>query len=135
MALQHWQANCATCQRSTLHVRNTYDVPHVAHLLASVFLCGLWLPVWFFHTIINEFSAGEPWRCQHCGSVPGTRAPDAPVPASVMRHLTEPPRVSAPRIVSGTAACPQCGGALMQSTEMGVAVYSCPHCKRVYGER
>jgi len=51
-----------------LPVRNTNDVPHVAHLLASVFLCDLWLPIWLLHTIINYFSDDEPWLCQHCGA-------------------------------------------------------------------
>jgi hypothetical protein len=28
-------------------------VNHVAHLLASVFLCGLWLPVWLLIAIFG----------------------------------------------------------------------------------
>ena len=38
--LQHTQSHCLTCQRPTLHVRNTYDVPHVGHLIV---VCALGL--------------------------------------------------------------------------------------------
>lgn len=36
---------------------------HTAHILASVFLCGLWLPIW----AIIAAAYDEPWRCSICG--------------------------------------------------------------------
>jgi len=36
---------------------------HVPHILASVFLCGLWLPVWFLIAI----SDNPQWHCAFCG--------------------------------------------------------------------
>lgn len=83
---QHAQAHCQTCQRPTLHVRNSYDVPHVGHLIL-VCAFGLaaavnplwplfagaalaWLAVWAAHTAVNWLSVGPPYRCQVCGSTP-----------------------------------------------------------------
>ena len=51
---------------------------HTPHILASVFLCGLWLPIW----IILALSESHDWRCAFCGftdhvnylSRPGLRA-------------------------------------------------------------
>ena len=83
--LQHTQSHCLTCQRPTLHVRNTYDTPHTAHL---IFVCalglgaliagplmtfliiaaGCWALVWASHTFANFLSAGVSFRCTHCGS-------------------------------------------------------------------
>jgi hypothetical protein len=83
---QHAQAHCHTCQRPTLFVRNSYDTPHVAHL---IFVCalgvgalvaagpltwflliaaGCWLLIWASHTFANFLSAGVPFRCQQCSS-------------------------------------------------------------------
>lgn len=67
MALQQQQYFCQNCQKPTLHTRNTYDVPHVAHLLASVFLCGFWLPIWALHTFANAKST-VPFLCNACGT-------------------------------------------------------------------
>ena len=72
MAIQHWQTYCHTCKRPTLHIRNTYDVPHVAHLLATLFLCGLWLPIWILHGMLT--SGEEPFLCQFCGTDAETSA-------------------------------------------------------------
>lgn len=36
---------------------------HTPHILASVFLCGLWLPFWALMAITHN----EPWHCQFCG--------------------------------------------------------------------
>jgi hypothetical protein len=39
------------------------DMKHVAHILASVFLCGFWLPVW----IILAITYDPVYRCNKCG--------------------------------------------------------------------
>jgi hypothetical protein len=91
--LQHTQSHCLTCQRPTLFVRNTYDAPHVAHLmlfcalgLAAVvardavlsnlfaFAAVAWLGVWAVHAVANLLAAGQPFRCQQCGSVAASAA-------------------------------------------------------------
>ncbi len=36
---------------------------HTPHILASVFLCGLWLPVW----ALISATYNPPWRCSFCG--------------------------------------------------------------------
>src|SRR5262245_30546921 len=85
--LQHTQSHCVACQRPTLFVRNTYDVPHVVYVVlvcASVLatliardvvllsLFGLSAAVWVFfwsvHAIANLVTAGAPFRCHHCGT-------------------------------------------------------------------
>lgn len=36
---------------------------HTPHILAAVFLCGLWLPIW----LIMAATYNPPWRCSFCG--------------------------------------------------------------------
>ena len=74
MPIRHSQFHCPTCRRATMHVRNDSQVNHVLHLLASVFLCGLWLPVWFYLALTRALAGGEPWRCQTCGTAAGSLA-------------------------------------------------------------
>src|SRR5436305_1822158 len=91
--LQHTQSHCLACQRPTLHLRSTYDVPHTAHL---IFVCALglgalvardgllsplliiaatcWLLIWASHSFVNLFAAGVPFRCHDCGSPVATAA-------------------------------------------------------------
>jgi hypothetical protein len=53
--------HCKTCGgRRAAHRR---PVNHVLHLLISVFLCGLWLPVW---ACLALFRWGG-WKCSSCG--------------------------------------------------------------------
>jgi hypothetical protein len=69
-----------------LHVRSTYDVPHVGHLVLVGFLAtaalvtpaGLspvfvmaaagWLAIWALHAVANVLAGGRPYRCNLCGS-------------------------------------------------------------------
>lgn len=68
MAFEQTQVNCGHCGKPTLHTRSTEDFPHMLHLLISVFLCGLWIPVWVILTIISENAGrGVPFRCSTCG--------------------------------------------------------------------
>jgi hypothetical protein len=84
MAIQHWQSHCSTCKRATLHIRNTYDVPHVLHLLISVVLCGLWLPVWIIHTLIDALDPASLGGARIAARPAGclTATPSVPGPAS-----------------------------------------------------
>lgn len=61
MPLQHSQGYCPTCQRPVLIQR---DAPnHLVHALVSLFLCGLWLPVWLLVSM-----GSKPWLCSQCGT-------------------------------------------------------------------
>lgn len=76
MAIQQIQAYCRQCGQATLHVRHTYQVPHLGHLLATIFLCGFWLPIWILHILIDTIAGKPPYLCQRCGE-------PAALPASV----------------------------------------------------
>lgn len=61
MPLQHAQGYCPHCQRPALIQR---DAPnHLVHALVSLFLCGLWIPVWLL-----VFMNSSPWLCSQCGT-------------------------------------------------------------------
>jgi hypothetical protein len=53
--------SCPQCRQMRLFQQKTMN--HTPHILASVFLCGLWLPIW----IIMALNDNEPWRCAFCG--------------------------------------------------------------------
>lgn len=59
--IEHTKAFCRTCQRKTSCTRN--PTTHTAHADASLYTCGLWLPVWFFLWLISS----PRWKCQECG--------------------------------------------------------------------
>src|SRR5947209_7173196 len=42
---------------------------HAAHILGTVFLCGLWLPVWILVTLLHQFAH---YNCSQCGLPTGT---------------------------------------------------------------
>jgi hypothetical protein len=52
---------CPQCCQPRLFQQQTIN--HTPHILASVFLCGLWLPIW----IISAITDNQPWRCSFCG--------------------------------------------------------------------
>lgn len=54
--------HCPQCQQQRLFTRN--GVNHVVHLLVTLFLCGLWLPVWI---IIAASQSSNPYFCSSCG--------------------------------------------------------------------
>lgn len=53
---------CHRCQQMRLFSQQ--GINHVLHLLISIFLCGLWLPVWLIMTISE---GNNPFHCQQCG--------------------------------------------------------------------
>jgi predicted RNA-binding Zn-ribbon protein involved in translation (DUF1610 family) len=129
MALQHAQFNCHNCGKATMHVRSEADVNHVLHLLVSLFLCGLWPPVWLLITLLHSLSVGEVWRCQTCGSVPRFFSRSASAPIAML--AVKPARPSTRAKVKGDA-CPQCGRAMIAGVELGEAVLSCPACGQTF---
>lgn len=52
---------CPHCQTRRLFTAHTMN--HVPHILASVFLCGLWLPVW----ILMAMTDNPNYHCSQCG--------------------------------------------------------------------
>lgn len=53
---------CPQCRQPRLFLQQTPN--HILHLLVSVFLCGLWLPVWFLIAVTND----APFLCSICGT-------------------------------------------------------------------
>lgn len=64
------QYHCPTCNRATLHEQDPDPVNHLVHLLATIFLCGFWLPIWIIMALGN--SIGRPMRCLTCGTAPAS---------------------------------------------------------------
>lgn len=56
---------CPQCRQQRLFQQNTMN--HTPHLLASIFLCGIWLPIWILMALLDN----PPWRCQFCGHTDG----------------------------------------------------------------
>ena len=56
----------AYCKRCKQHVRTVaaYKVNHVAHLLGTIFLCGLWFPVWIIACLLAGIQGQQ---CSICG--------------------------------------------------------------------
>ncbi len=61
MSIQVKSGFCKACDAQRKVERKGTN--HILHLLISVFTAGLWIPVWFLHTI----KIGG-WRCGTCGS-------------------------------------------------------------------
>ena len=58
----HSQQFCKTCGKLTLHTRPGTN--NLVHALVTLFLCGLWLPVWIVVGIVN---ASHRPHCTQCG--------------------------------------------------------------------
>lgn len=67
------QQHCRHCGTMTLHELDPSHVNHVLHLLVSVFLLGLWLPVWF---LLSVFAPDRKVRCLTCGQILGGQTQD-----------------------------------------------------------
>ena len=128
MPIQHAQYHCRTCRRATLHVRNESQVNHVLHLLASVFLCGAWLPVWFLITLRHSLTAGEVWRCQTCGTAAGIFGDSG---RAAIAFDAKPAGPSTRAKATGDV-CPQCGAAMVPGVELGAEVLSCGRCGQTF---
>lgn len=66
--MRQLQLQCAKCDALMPHNQPTPN--HVLHALVSLFLLGLWIPVWI---LIAIGSGKEPASCVKCGN---RRAPD-----------------------------------------------------------
>lgn len=52
---------CPQCQQMKLFQQE--EMSHTPHIIAAIFLCGLWLPVW----AIIAATYDPPWHCSFCG--------------------------------------------------------------------
>lgn len=50
---------CPQCEGQVLGTRQGCN--HLLHAIITLFLCGLWIPIWILAAI------PEPYRCQTCG--------------------------------------------------------------------
>lgn len=87
MGTQQTQSYCVRCKKYTLHTRSPVDVPHIFHLLMTVFLCGLWFPVWILHIIITALAEEEPYRCTQCGQADGETEADRKAVLAAQRRV------------------------------------------------
>jgi ribosomal protein L37AE/L43A len=129
MPIQHSQYNCSTCKRATMHVRHEAEVNHVLHLLASVFLCGAWLPVWFLIALRHSLGAGEVWRCQNCGTGLGLFGGS---PAGRIVAIDAKPAGPSTRAKVRNSRCPKCGCEMVPGVELGAEVLSCGRCGETF---
>jgi hypothetical protein len=129
MSTYHKQAYCSACRTHTLHVSNQRDVPHVLHLLVTLFLCGFWLPVWIAHSVLRSVSGGEPWRCNRCGSARGLFASTSR--AGIVEIAAKPAGPST-RVKSSDGICPACQVPMSPVIELGDAVYTCSDCGQIF---
>lgn len=119
MALQQTQVFCHRCNQPSLHTRNTYDTPHVLHLLLTLFCCGFWFPIWMLHWLLNSISS-VPYRCNMCGQQAGQRAPEVIIhPVAPMRAAAAPERSSSPPPISDAVA--RAAGQTTRAVAIGLA--------------
>jgi hypothetical protein len=76
--MEQTQGYCPNCRVYVLATREGMN--HVLHLLLSVFLCGLWLPMWVLLTIVDGATAT--YQCGRCGSVTSSSGPAAVRPSA-----------------------------------------------------
>lgn len=85
--IEQSQGLCKRCKEHTLHTRAVPEMNHVLHLLASVFLLGLWLPVWLLMFIAQETKEAPAWLCSRCGQpLGGTPAIDPIAAARITKQ-------------------------------------------------
>ena len=61
---EHWGGICPRCQKHMMFIRTVETPNHLVHALVTLFLCGLWIPVWIFAAMAAKTSE---WRCTQCG--------------------------------------------------------------------
>lgn len=80
MATEQAQFFCHNCRCPTLHTRITEDCPHLVHGIVTLFLCGLWFPIWLVHSLMVDSANGKQrFLCNRCGQ-PAGMVPMMPPP-------------------------------------------------------
>jgi len=62
MALKQTQAFCSACRQNRLFQKQ--GINNLLHAITTLFLCGLWIPVWIIVAVSNS---STPYRCTSCG--------------------------------------------------------------------
>ncbi len=62
MPVEQAQFFCVGCQQNRLFTRQGSN--NLVHALVSLFLCGLWIPVWI---LASMNAANAPYFCSQCG--------------------------------------------------------------------
>jgi hypothetical protein len=62
MAIEQASFHCPQCRQQRLFTRQGTN--HVIHLLVTLFLCGLWVPIWILIAISD---GSKPYFCSRCG--------------------------------------------------------------------
>lgn len=62
MATEQARFYCLDCKQPRLFTRQGTN--HIIHLLLTLFLCGLWLPIWLLISISDQRNA---YYCSQCG--------------------------------------------------------------------
>jgi predicted RNA-binding Zn-ribbon protein involved in translation (DUF1610 family) len=75
----------------------------------------------------HAMGAGEPWRCQSCGTAAGFFGGSG----RPIAFEAKPAGPSTRAKVTGDR-CPQCGGAMVPGVELGEVVLSCPACGETF---
>jgi hypothetical protein len=97
MAQQHWGGHCTACGKSAMFIRDVEECNHLVHAFATLFLCGLWLPVWALDAARNRPCG--PWLCSQCGRPWGGHSSDPRVgddpfrPVVLAEPIESPPKV------------------------------------------
>ena len=90
MAIQFSRYQCRACGKPALFVRSKHAAPTIAYALVLGFLsvdaliardvlvtslllfaAAATAALWAIHTVVSWFVAGEPFRCQACGTEAG----------------------------------------------------------------
>jgi hypothetical protein len=59
-SIEQTQRSCKSCGTNVLAQRKGCN--HIVHALVTLFLFGLWIPIWIFAAMTKGS-----WRCQKCG--------------------------------------------------------------------
>jgi hypothetical protein len=109
--MRQLQLQCAKCEAITPH--NQPTPRHVMHALLSLFVLGLWIPVWI---VVAVGSGKEAAACVTCNN---TRLPTGP--ATIAQGMTEGATKASQRTgLIVIAAMLAVGGALVAASELGL---------------
>ena len=96
MPIQQASFYCLQCRQQRLFTRQGAN--HILHLIVSLFLCGLWIPVWILIAIADGNKA---YFCSQCGYAGSPSA--LANPRATQQRLANPPPSLADQIKASSA--------------------------------
>ena len=127
-------AYCSHCETMRLFRASVPKCNHLVHAIVTLFLCGLWIPVW----AIAAFDAENRRQrvraiCSVCGLPWTPPAQPAPVEAQVVAEVVQPPPLPKPKAIAPISfRCPQCGLAFRESPAIVGKRAKCKQCATVF---